>query len=133
MKAVSAFGGLAFVIGTADQGVNDTDSLDYEDAVLDHDIALGLAAEVAMAGVYPARFQRATQGAGQSTGGCSDNVVERRSVILVFTLSRSVVLAHLGVGPKEDRLVVDGQVGPADRSSLAHDPDPRNVCRLVHA
>lgn len=125
-------GSFPLVVRAADELVPDSDALDHEDLVLDNHIALRLGAEPALAGVDPARLQRATQGAGQSTGGGCDDVVERRGVIGVLAGSRAVMLPNLIVGTEEDRLWLDGQVGPADRASLANDPHLRYVGRLIH-
>src|SRR5207237_2581871 len=89
-------------------------------------------AEPAVAGVDLARFQCATQGAGQSTGRGGHHVVQRGGVVRELPRGRAVVLADLVVGPEEDGLRLDRQVGAPDRASLADDPDLRHVERLVH-
>lgn len=58
------------------QSIVHTDSLDHEDALLHFDVAFGLGRQMTLARGDPARFQRASQGAGESTSGGSDDVVE---------------------------------------------------------
>jgi hypothetical protein len=102
-----ALGGLSLVVGTAGQRVANANPLDDEDLVLDVDLALGLRRQPPLARVDPARLQRATQGAGESTGGCGDDVVEGRGVVGILTRRGAVVLADLVVRTEEDRLRLD--------------------------
>src|SRR5690349_25166200 len=84
---------LAFVRRAVAQRVRDPDPLDHEDLLLDVDVALGLGRQPPLARVDPARLQRASKGAGESTGGRGDDVVEGGGVLRVLTWRRSVVLA----------------------------------------
>jgi len=133
VKAVRALGGLSLVLRAAGQLISNANAFDHQHLVLDFHVAFSLAHEPAVAGVDPARLQRATQGAGQSTGsGCHD-IIERRGVVGVEPGRGSVVLAHLVVGSENDGFGLHRHIGPADRASIANDPDLRYVFRLVHA
>ena len=80
MMVVRPRRGLLFVRGAALQLITHADALDDQDAVFDLDIAFGLRHEPALIRRDPARLQRATQGAGQSTGRRRNHIVERRRV-----------------------------------------------------
>ena len=129
---MGAFSSLALVGRTAREPVVDVDALDDEHLVLDDHGAFGLGAQLPLARVDPARLQRATQGAGESTCGRGDDVVEGRGVVGILPRLGAVVFAHLVVGPEPDGLGLRRQVSPADRPALADDPHPRDVLGLVH-
>jgi hypothetical protein len=119
-----SLGRLALVLGAAFQGVANADLFDYQDLFLEIDLAFGFRRELPLACVDPARLQRATQGAGESTGGRGDYVVEGRGVVRVLAGRGAVVLAHLVVSAEEDGLVLDWEKGAADGTAVANDPDP---------
>jgi len=127
--------GLSLVLRATRQRVADADPLDDEHLVLEVDLAFGLGRQPSPARVDPARLQRATQGAGESTGSGGDDIVERRGVIGILAGRRAVVLTDLVVGAEVDGLLLNGQERAADRASVADDPDPGNVARpvLAHA
>ncbi len=97
-------GGFSLVGRAIFQRVTDTDALDDEHLVLNNHVALTFAGQPALTGVDPARLQRATQGAGESTSRRGDHVIERRGMVGVLTGSGAVVLANLVVGPEQHRL-----------------------------
>ena len=99
-----AFCCLALIFGAAGERVAHPDPLDHQHLVLEVDVAFGLGAQLPLACVDPARLQRATQGARESTGGRRDDVVEGRGVVGVLAGRGAVVLAHLVVGAEENRL-----------------------------
>ncbi len=117
------FRGLAFLLGAAGQHVAHADSLDDKHLLLEVDLAFGFRCEIPLAGVDPARLQRATQGAGESTGGRGDDVVEGRGVVGVLAGCGAVVLAHLGMGAEQDWLSLCREKGAADGTAVANDPD----------
>ena len=125
--------GLSFVLRAARQLVADVNPLDDEHLVLDLDLAFRLRRQPPPARIDPARLQRATQGAGESTRSRGDDVVESRSVLGILTGRRAVVLTDLVVGAEEDGLGLDGEKGTADRASVADDPNSRHVGGLVLA
>src|SRR5438105_7842426 len=130
MEAVGPLGHLALVFRATTQPVVDANPLDHENLVVDDHIALRLSAELALAGIDPARLQRATQCPGQSTGCSSDDIVESRGVIWKLAGRSAVMLADLVVSTEDHRLGFDGQVRLADRAALANDPDSRDISRV---
>ena len=133
MEGVGALGGFPLVFGTAGQLISNTNAFDHQHLVVDLDVAFSIADEPAFCGVDTARLQRATQGAGQSTGCCRHDVIERGGVVGVEPGRGSVVLTHLVVGSEHDGCGLGRQVGPPDRAPFTNDPDLRYVFRLVHA
>jgi hypothetical protein len=121
VEAVSALGSLALVVGASGQRIADADSLDDQDLVFHDHVAYGFRREPSVAGVDPARLQRATQSAGESTGRRGDHVVKGGRVVRVLAGGGAIVLAHLIVGAEEDRLRLERQVGLPDRAALAND------------
>ncbi len=101
---VRPLGGLTLVVRAARQGVVHADPLDDEDTVFYLDVTFGRRHQLAAARLDSARLQRATQGAGESTGGGRDHVVERRGVRLVRPGGCLIVRRHLVVHTEEDWL-----------------------------
>lgn len=97
VETVGPFGRFPFVTGAPGQPVSDPDPLDHQNLILDLHIAFSLGAQLPLASIYPARFQRATQRPGQSTSRGSDHVIERRGMVRKESRGRPVVLAHLVV------------------------------------
>jgi hypothetical protein len=131
MERVRAFGCFALVLGAADERVSHPDPFDHQDLVLQVDLALGFRRELSLAGVDPARLQRATQRARESTGGRGDHVIEGGGVVGVLAWRGAVVLADLVMGAEEHRFRFDREEGAADGPSVADDPHARDVFRLV--
>jgi hypothetical protein len=98
-------------IGLEAQHVFHVDPLDYEHLVLRLDLAGRLADQPALARGDSTRLQRAPEGARQSAGGGSDDVVERRSVLGFPAGHHAVVLGDLVVHAEEDGLGLTGEVG----------------------
>ncbi len=88
------------------QRVADANPLDDEHAILDLDVALGIRRQVALPRFDPARLQRATQGAGQSTGRGGDDVVERGRVRFERARRCAVMFRHLVVDAEADRILL---------------------------
>lgn len=130
MVGVRPLGRLTLVIRAALQGVPDPNLLDHQDAVLDVDLALGLGAELAAARVYPARLQRAAQGAGESTGGRRHHVVERGRMLRILSRRGAVVLADRAVRAEDHWFRLGWQERLSDRAALADDPHPGDVGRV---
>jgi hypothetical protein len=68
------------------------------------DLSPRFGGEVTFAGRYPARFQRATQGACQSTSRSSYKIVEGGWMRLVKAHVGPVIGGDVGMDSKEDRL-----------------------------
>ena len=113
---VRSLRGLALVVGAARQGVVHADPLDDEDPVFYLDVTFGSRHQLAAARIDPARLQRATQGAGQSTGGGRYHIVKRRGVRLIRPGGRLIVRRHLVVHPEENRLRLCGEIRPSKRA-----------------
>jgi hypothetical protein len=84
----------------------DSNPLDDEHAILDLDVPFGIRRQVALPCFDPARLQRATQGSGQSTSGCRDNVVEGGRMRLERARRGAVMFRNLVVDAKADRLAL---------------------------
>jgi hypothetical protein len=123
---------LALVLRAAGEVIANVNALDHQHLVLDDHDTLGIRGQLSLAGVDPARLQRASKGARESTGRRGDHVVERRGVIGVLAGRGAVMLAHLVVGSEHDGLGFLRQVRSAEGTSLANDPDPRDVFGVVH-
>ena len=115
------------------EAVIDPDPLDHEDAVLGLDLACGLDLVALGIDVDVTRLQRAGKRAGQSPGGRSDDVVERRGVRRIPLRIDAVVLGHLRVDPERDRALLGGQVGEPLGAAQPLDPDLRDVADFSHA
>jgi hypothetical protein len=124
MEGARSLRRFALVVGAARERVPDADPLDDENFVLEVDLAFGFRRELPLACVDPARLQRATQGAGESTGGRGDDVVKGRGMVGILAGRGAVVLPHLVVCPEENRLRLDREEGAADGTAVANDPDP---------
>lgn len=132
MEPVGTLGSLTFFVRAVSQRVADANALDDEDPVLQQNVALDVTAEPALVGSNPARLQRASQGARQSTAGGRHHVVEGGRMVGILTRRGLVVLAHRAVGTEDDRGRLGRQMGLADGSPFPDDPDPGNVSRLLH-
>jgi hypothetical protein len=115
-------GRFSLVLRATFERVADPDPPDEEDLLVQLDVALSLGRQPSLRSVDPARLQRATQGAGQSTGGCRDQIVERGRVLGVLARVSPIVLTDRAMGAKQDGLPLDRQVGLANRTSLPNDP-----------
>src|SRR5260370_2281310 len=124
MERMRSLRRLALVLRAAGEVIANMDALDHQHLVLhDHD-TLGIGGQLSLARVDPARLQRASKGARESTGRSGDHVVERGGVIGVLAGSGAVMLAHLVVGSEHDGLGLPGQTCPAPRPAPAHTPAP---------
>jgi hypothetical protein len=99
---VRTFGRFALIGRTTAQRVGDANRLDDQDLVLDVDVTFGRCAEPPFARVDAARLQRAAQGAGQSTGGGGDDVIEGGGVLGILAGSSAVVLTHRSMRSEGD-------------------------------
>lgn len=93
------------------ESVANVDAFDHQDAVLEFDLAGRLALESAFASRDVTRFQRASEGAGQSAGGGGDDVVERGRTFRFTSCRHTVVLGDSGVDAEDNRLILRWQVG----------------------
>ena len=126
LRSVPLLGRAAF------QRVIDPNPLDDEHAILHLDVPFGRRRQVALPSFDPARLQRATQGAGQSTGRRRHDVVERGRVRLEGAGRGSVMFSHLVVNAEANRIVLSRKVGAAQRSLDPLDSYPRYVSHVTH-
>src|SRR5712692_1623999 len=115
MEGMRALGRLALVFGAPGEVISNVDALDHEHLVLQHDDAFGIGGQPTVAGVDPARLQRAPQGPRESTSGSGHHVVERGGMVGILPGGGAVVLADLVMRPEHDRFALCGNVGAADR------------------
>jgi hypothetical protein len=131
VEGVRPLRGLALVVRAAGQRVANANPFDDEDLVLEVDLAFGFRRELPLARIDPARLQRATQGAGESTCGGRHDIVERGGMVGILAGGGAVVLAHLVVRPKEHGVGLGRQERATDGTTVADDPDSRHVLRRV--
>jgi hypothetical protein len=115
VEAVHALDGVTVDIRVDGQLVADVDPLDDERLALQLDLAGDVAPETTASGRDPARLQRAPEGAGESTAGRGDHVVDGRRVGIVGVRGHAVVLGdgavhpeRHGVGRTRDARLPDG-------------------------
>jgi len=98
------------------------DPFDNEDLALLLDLADRLRREVSVACIDATRFQRASQGAGQSATGRSNDIVERGRIRRIGVGIYAVMFGNFAVDAERDVLVFRGQPRIADRPSNPFDP-----------
>ncbi len=91
--------------------VNDVDPANDEYPLIDLDFAAGLSDEPTFAGRNCARFQRATEGASQSTGRGGNHIVQRCRMRCMFGRVGMIELGYFGVHAEENRVLFDWQIG----------------------
>jgi hypothetical protein len=104
MKAVGPLGRLPLVAWASGQQITNSNPLDNEHPILQHDITFRLRDQLSIAGIDLARLQRVPQGPCESTGSGSYHIVESGRVVRVLAESGAVVLANLVVCSEEDWL-----------------------------
>ncbi len=107
--------------------INNMNASDHQYAIFCLDLASDFGRQLFIAGVDLARFQRASEGAGESTTGRSNDKVQRGRVWLGNLRADSVVFGNRTVHAKEHRLRLGWQVGQAQRPNLSLNADMRNV------
>jgi hypothetical protein len=109
------------------------DPLDDQHAALELDLAIGISPETTTPGGDTARFQRAPERAGQSTGHRRHEVVKRGGVRRAVLTRHSVVLGDLAVDAERDWVGLGRQPRPAQRALLPLDMHLGPVGDLTHA
>jgi hypothetical protein len=106
MKTVNAFRRFA-LSRVKFQVIAYMNALEYQNLAVQLNFAICLRGELAFASRDSARFQRAAKGAGKSARGCGDDVIERRGVRRVNCHVSPVMLRHLRMNAKENRVGLD--------------------------
>jgi hypothetical protein len=94
---------------------------DHEHTVFFLDFTHSLGGQPVDGSGYLTRLQRAPKGAGESTGGCGDDVVESRGVGREGFRRHFVVLGDRAVHAEYHRRRLRGQVGAAHGALFALD------------
>jgi hypothetical protein len=114
------------------KSIADLDPLDYEHTVLGLDLPDGFDLVTLGIDFDLARFQRASEGAGQSAAGGCHHIVERGGMRWVLLRSDAVMVGDLRVHAEDDGLVLGWQVGEPLRAAEPLDPYPRDIGDLTH-
>ena len=117
MQFVRALGGLV-LLRIQFKGVLHVNALDNENLLVQLDFTGGFSYQPAFAGGDIARLQRASEGAGQSTGRGGDQVVECSRMLWMDTRLMLVILRNLRMGREVDRIRLhrhlDAPIGSLD-------------------
>ena len=108
------------------------DAADHQDVVFRLDFAHGLGNQPRVRRINVTRFQRASEGAGESTGGGGDNVIERRRVRFEHFGRHLIMLGYRAMHAESHRCGFGRQPGPAQRASDALNPDMRTIGHFRH-
>jgi hypothetical protein len=103
------------------------DAANDEDIVLQFDFTHSLRYESLIRCIDLTRLQRASVGAGQSTGGRSDNIIQRCSVRLQYRRRNPVMFRHRAMHTENHGLGFSGEPGSANRPFDAFDSNPGTI------
>ncbi len=126
VDGMNALDGLAHFLRRA-KLVVDRDAADDENVSVEFNFAHGLRSELAVRGINLARFQRASEGSGESPGGCRDDVIKRRGMRRVSVRRNFVMPGNFGVYAENDRLCFRRQEGQTHWPALPFDANPRSI------
>jgi len=105
-------------------------SANDQNALVTDDLSLSIAHQAAIGGVNLTRFQRAPEGASQSTGRGGHHIVDGGGVARETVGWNSIVSRYLAMHSKTDRVLFCRQVGPPHGSAFAFDLHSRNIYRI---
>lgn len=131
-EAVDAAGSFP-VFGIGLEAEDGVDAADDEDIVLGFDFAGRVGDKAIVRGRNLTRFQRASEGAGESAAGSGDDVVQGGGVGLEDVRGYFVVFGNGAVDSEEDGLRLGGEIRAAQRSFDALDADMRAIGDCGHA
>jgi len=113
------------------QPVADVYPLDHQHAIFLLDLADRFCSEVSLSRRYLARFQRASECAGESTGGRGDQVIDRRCMRGPSRNLHPVMLGDLRMNVEPDRFTFRRHKGTSQRPLDALNSYSGAVCDLV--
>jgi hypothetical protein len=114
------------------QSQADVDAADDEHAAIEFDLARSLRDQAAASGLNLTRFQRASEGSGESTGGSGDDVIQCGGVLLEHARRQLIVFRDGAVNAEDHRLALDGEIRTAHGPVHALDPNARAVDNVSH-
>ena len=126
VKSVYALGCLALLGGHA-QLVTDVNPLYHQHLTILFYFAARLSAQPAFICGNAARFQRASKGPRQSTGGGCHHIIERGGVRSMHILVDAIVRGHLRVHPEQNRALMRRKIRSPEWPGNAFDARLRNV------
>ncbi len=133
MEAHHPFNLFAFLVSRYPfELVRDVDAFDDEHTIFCFDVANRVRNQIAAACVDLARLQRASQGAGQSTGRGRHDPINRGGIRRKVVHRDAIVLSDIGVDAKGVMLVFGRQPNMANRSPHPLDPNVRLIFDIAH-
>jgi hypothetical protein len=126
MESMHALGGFTVLVGKF-QVIGDKNALDDQHFAVQFDLAPGFGSQVAFTCGNSARFQRATKGSGQSTGGRSNDIIKGRRAGFGHVRGNAVMFSDFGMDAKMDGVGSDGKICPAMRPLDAFNTYMRSV------
>lgn len=112
-----------------ERGVN---AADDEDVILGFDFTDGLGNQARIRCINLTRLQRASEGAGESTGGSGDDVIEGGGVGIENLRRDLIVFGDRAMHAEQDGRGFGRQPGPAERAFEAFDFDLRAIDDVGH-
>lgn len=110
--------------------VGDVDAFDHEHVAFELELSDGIGCEFFDSDL--ARCQRSCKGAGQSTGGSGNDVVQCCRVWGIGVRRNAVMFGDRTVQAERHRLLLARQPGQTDRSALPFDVNLRPVYDVAH-
>ena len=108
------------------------DAPDYQNVFLGLDFADGLGDQFCIRCIDLTRFQRASKGSGQSTGGGRHDVIQRGGVRLDDVFRNSIVFGDCPVHPENHWGVFGRKICQPHGPFEALNPDLRTINHLGH-
>ena len=109
------------------QPVANKDSADDQHVAVQFDFASHFRDQLTVAGINLTRFQRAPEGAGQSSSRGGHHVIERGGARRVSLRGNLVMFGNLRVHSEHHRSLLRGQIGQAHGPALPLDANSRNI------
>ena len=114
---------LDLVCGHAFQREDDVDPTEQQNALVHFHFSMSHRRQVACARRDPARLQRASQGAKQSTAGGGNHIVDRRGVRIGHVPLNAIVASNRTVSAETNWFTFGGHLGKPQRTLHARQRD----------